>query len=81
MCMIKYLEVINKFINILGYRNNIHYLGTYFYGSSLTGFNNSNSDIDLHIIFDNSDIEHIYKEKCPPLCYLITRVHLHKKNA
>ena len=61
MCMIKYLEVINKFINILGYRNNIHYLGTYFYGSSLTGFNNSNSDIDLHIIFDNSDIEHIYR--------------------
>lgn len=59
--MNNYLEIIDKFINKMGYRDNIHYLGTYFYGSSLTGFNNKNSDIDLHIIFDNSDIKHIYR--------------------
>lgn len=62
--MNKYLEIINKFIDKMGYRNNIHYLGTYFYGSSLTGYNNSNSDIDLHIVFDNSDKEHIYRGIC-----------------
>jgi hypothetical protein len=59
--MNRYLEIIDKFINQMGYRDNIHYLGTYFYGSSLTGFNTKNSDIDLHIIFDNSDREHIYR--------------------
>jgi len=64
MYITKYLEIINKFIDKMGYRRNTHYLGTYFYGSCLTGFNNSNSDIDLHIIFDNSDIEHIYRGIC-----------------
>lgn len=62
--MNKYLEIIDKFINKMEYRNNIHYLGTFFYGSSLTGFNTENSDIDLHIIFDNSDKEHIYRGIC-----------------
>lgn len=59
--MNRYLEIIDKFINKMGYRDNIHYLGIYFYGSSLTGFNNQSSDIDLHVIFDNSDREHIYR--------------------
>lgn len=59
--MEKYLKIIDKFIEKMDYRNNIHYLGTYFYGSSQTGFNNDNSDIDLHVIFDNSDKEHIYR--------------------
>lgn len=59
--MENYIEIIDKFINKMGYRNNKHYLGVYFYGSRLTGFNNINSDIDLHIIFDNDDIEHIYR--------------------
>ena len=59
--MEKYLEIINKFIEKMDYRNNSHYLGIYFYGSSQTGFSNENSDIDLHIIFDDSDKEHIYR--------------------
>lgn len=59
--MEKYLEIINKFIEKMDYRNNRHYLGIYFYGSSQTGFSNDNSDIDLHVIFDNSDKEHIYR--------------------
>ena len=32
-----------------------------FYGSYLTGFNNTNSDIDLHIIFDNTDPKHLIR--------------------
>ena len=55
MVMNKYLEIIEEFIDKMGYRDNTHYLGTYFYGSSLTGYNNSASDIDLHIVFDNSN--------------------------
>ena len=62
--MNKNLEKIDKFIKKMNYRKNIHYLGTYFYGSSLTGFNNINSDIDLHIIFDNNNQEHIYRGIC-----------------
>ena len=59
--MEKKLEIINTFLDNMGYRNNNHYLGTYFYGSSLTGFNNEFSDIDLHVIFDDSDLNHIYR--------------------
>lgn len=55
------IEIINKFINKMGYKNNNQYLGVYFYGSRLTGFNNLDSDIDLHVIFDNDDKEHIYR--------------------
>ena len=32
-----------------------------FYGSYLSGFNTKNSDIDLHIIFDNSNPEHLIR--------------------
>lgn len=47
--------IIEKFINKMDYKNNEHTLGCFFYGSYLIGFNNDISDIDLHIIFDNSD--------------------------
>ena len=62
--MEKYLNIIDKFITKMDYRNNSHFLGVYFYGSCLTGFNNSSSDIDLHIIFDDSDLKHIYRGVC-----------------
>ncbi len=59
--MNKYLDIINMFIDNMNYKNNSHFLGVYFYGSCLTGFNNSSSDIDLHIIFDDSDLNHIFR--------------------
>ena len=55
------LERINTFIDIKGYKNDPHCLGVLFYGSSLTGFNKENSDIDLHIIFDDSDPTHLIR--------------------
>lgn len=62
--MENFLDIINKFILKMGYTNNSHFLGIYFYGSSLTGFNNKDSDIDLHVIFDNSDFKHIFRGVC-----------------
>ena len=62
--MENFLDIINKFILKMGYTNNSHFLGIYFYGSSLTGFNNKESDIDLHVIFDNSDFKHIFRGVC-----------------
>jgi len=59
--MKKYLNIIDKFVKEMEYDINPHFLGIYFYGSSLTGFANENSDIDLHVIFDNSDTTHIYR--------------------
>ena len=55
------LEIINKFIDKMKYKENDHVLGIYFYGSFLTGFNNKYSDIDLHVIFDNNDPLHIIR--------------------
>lgn len=49
------------FIQEMGYLNNEHVLGILFYGSFLTGFNNSQSDIDLHIIFDDSNPDHLIR--------------------
>ena len=62
--MNKYLDIIDKFIDKMNYKNNVHFLGVYFYGSCLTGFNNSSSDIDLHIIFDDNNLKHIYRGVC-----------------
>jgi len=62
--MEKHLEIIDKFIKKMNYKDNSHYLGIYFYGSRLTGFHNTNSDIDLHVVFDNYDKEHIYRGTC-----------------
>ena len=55
------LERINTFIDIKGYKDDPHCLGVLFYGSSLTGFNKENSDIDLHVIFDDSDPTHLIR--------------------
>ena len=53
--MKKFEEIIDKFIHEMKYKENENFLGVYFYGSCLSGFNNSNSDIDLHIVFDDYD--------------------------
>jgi predicted nucleotidyltransferase len=50
-------EKINIFINDMGYKENPHVLGILFYGSYLYGLNNKRSDVDLHIIFDDSTHE------------------------
>ena len=54
-------EKILTFINEMGYLNNEHVLGVLFYGSYLTGVNTANSDIDLHIILDNEDPNHLIR--------------------
>ena len=54
-------EKILKFINDMDYLNNGHVLGILFYGSYLTGLNTDNSDIDLHIIFDNENPSHLIR--------------------
>ena len=54
-------SIIKKFIKKMKYTENKHVLGIFFYGSFLTGYNNKNSDIDLHVIFDNSDILHLVR--------------------
>ena len=54
-------EKILSFINEMNYVNNEHCLGVLFYGSYQTGLNTLNSDIDLHIIFDNSDPNHLIR--------------------
>ncbi len=52
-------KTIQKFINIMGYYNNPNIEGIIFYGSYQTGFNNAQSDIDLHIIFNDQLKEEI----------------------
>lgn len=54
-------DIILKFLEKMDYLKNEHVLGCFFYGSFLTGFNNNNSDIDLHIIFDNSDPKYLIR--------------------
>lgn len=54
-------SVIKKFIIEMNYLNNEHVLGAFFYGSFLTGYNSKGSDIDLHIIFDDSDPKHLIR--------------------
>lgn len=54
-------KIIAEFISDMGYLENEHVIGCFFYGSLLTGFGNKNSDLDLHIIFDNSDPEHLIR--------------------
>lgn len=55
------LKKLIKFIHETDYLNNEHCLGTIVYGSSLTGFNTATSDIDLHVIFDNEDLNHLIR--------------------
>lgn len=59
--MEKCYDAIYKFIDEMNYLTNRHVLGIFFYGSFLTGYNHSKSDIDLHIIFDNSDSDHLIR--------------------
>ena len=59
------MEVISKaisnFINDMCYLDNDHVLGVFFYGSCVTGYNTKKSDIDLHVIFDDSNLEHLIR--------------------
>jgi len=57
--MNEFTNIINKFVNKMGYLNNKDLEGIIFYGSSQTGFSNDFSDIDLHIIFNNNIKEEI----------------------
>lgn len=54
-------RAIASFIDRMGYLENEHVLGCFFYGSYLTGYSNKNSDVDLHIIFDNSNPKHLIR--------------------
>ena len=54
-------EKILSFVTDMDYLNNEHVLGILFYGSYLTGLNTENSDIDLHIIFDNENPAHLIR--------------------
>jgi len=59
--MEKYLKIIDKFVEEMKYKDNEHFIGVFFYGSKMTGFDNETSDIDLHVVFDDSDLTHIYR--------------------
>ena len=54
-------EIIFKFIEEMNYMDNEHVLGCFFYGSYLTGFNCNYSDIDLHIVFDDSEPDRLVR--------------------
>lgn len=58
--MERFQVAIYNFINKMNYLENKHILGIIVYGSYVTGYNNKNSDIDMHIIKDNSD-EKLYR--------------------
>ncbi len=49
------LNAVTKFMEEMNYIDDEHFLGIIVFGSSLTGFNTEISDIDLHVIFDNSN--------------------------
>ncbi len=55
------IRIINEFIDAMGYRNDPHVLGCFFYGSYLTGYANEDSDIDLHIVFDDTNPFRLYR--------------------
>ncbi len=55
--MEKYEEALKLFINKMGYKTNENVIGIVLYGSHLTGYAHSKSDIDLHVIMrDNIDV-------------------------
>ena len=57
------LSAVKKFMEEMNYKDDEHFLGIIVYGSSLTGFNTKDSDIDLHVIFDNTDSNRLYRGK------------------
>lgn len=59
--MENYIKAIYDFINEMGYLTHEHVLGAFFYGSYLTGLNHKNSDIDIHIVLDNADENHLIR--------------------
>lgn len=59
--MVDVSSIIEKFIADRKYLENKHVLGMFFYGSYLTGLNHKDSDIDLHIIFDDTDPKHLIR--------------------
>ena len=54
-------EIIQEFIKKNNYIQDEHVLGILFYGSYQYGLNNPNSDIDLHIVFDDSIPNHLIR--------------------
>ena len=52
-----YLLAVSDFISEMNYYDNDHVLGIVVYGSYVTGYSNENSDVDVHIIMDDSDKE------------------------
>ena len=54
-------ETIQNFLKTNNYLQDEHILGVLFYGSYKHGLNNQNSDIDLHIIYDDSNPEHLIR--------------------
>ena len=54
-------EIIQEFIKKNKYLQDEHVLGILFYGSYKYGLNNQNSDIDLHIIYDDSNPKHLIR--------------------
>ena len=54
-------EIIQEFIKKNKYLQDEHILGILFYGSYKYGLNNQNSDIDLHIIYDTSNPNHLIR--------------------
>ena len=54
-------EIIQEFIKKNKYLQDEHVLGILFYGSYQYGLNNQNSDIDLHIIYDDSNPKHLIR--------------------
>ena len=54
-------QIIKKFITKMNYLENEHVIGCVFYGSLLTGHAGKNSDLDLHIIFDNSEPDRLIR--------------------
>ncbi len=59
--MNSYQEALRKFIKMMGYLENDNVEGIVFYGSYLTGYNTKDSDLDLQIIFNNDDLNHLIR--------------------
>lgn len=53
--MKNYKNAVSDFIDKMNYLKNEHVLGIIVYGSYITGYNHKDSDIDMHIIMDDSD--------------------------
>ena len=58
--MENYQLAVSNFIKKMNYLENNHVLGIIVYGSYITGYNHKNSDIDMHIIMDDSN-PHLYR--------------------